>query len=91
MADPAEENLARDGDDDNDEIDEHYDFFDQQTNNGRSLEVDISAYLGALPPKLLTDQEASAREAWQGLCRDILRPHYRGTNRICQLEQYALA
>eukprot|EP00339_Tiarina_fusa_P001680 CAMPEP_0117004560 /NCGR_PEP_ID=MMETSP0472-20121206/5484_1 /TAXON_ID=693140 ORGANISM="Tiarina fusus, Strain LIS" /NCGR_SAMPLE_ID=MMETSP0472 /ASSEMBLY_ACC=CAM_ASM_000603 /LENGTH=547 /DNA_ID=CAMNT_0004705539 /DNA_START=69 /DNA_END=1712 /DNA_ORIENTATION=- len=84
MADPAEENVAGDVDDDEDNeiVDRYYDFFDQHTNNGRLLEVDISTYPGPLPPKLLTDEEAAARESWQGLCRDTLRPHYRGSNRI---------
>eukprot|EP00543_Licmophora_paradoxa_P006967 CAMPEP_0202451576 /NCGR_PEP_ID=MMETSP1360-20130828/9981_1 /ASSEMBLY_ACC=CAM_ASM_000848 /TAXON_ID=515479 /ORGANISM="Licmophora paradoxa, Strain CCMP2313" /LENGTH=508 /DNA_ID=CAMNT_0049070177 /DNA_START=96 /DNA_END=1622 /DNA_ORIENTATION=+ len=83
MVDPAEENVAGDVDDDDNEIvDVYYDFFDQHTNNGRLLEVDISTYPGPLPPKLLTDEEAAARESWQGLCRDTLRPHYRGSNRI---------
>lgn len=58
------------------EEDNFYEFFDQNTATGRILEVDVSSFSGALPPKALTSEEWTARSEWTDRWRNVLVPHY---------------
>jgi hypothetical protein len=60
------------------DTDEYYRFFDENTSNGRILDVDLSG-VEELPPKNLTAAESAARITWKLLRDDRLYRHYVNT------------